>query len=599
MSKIQNFNGGRLQSLPWTGRLWSGEAKEDTGGTQVPGDCGTHDVEVTDAERDHTHTNSDDGTGLAPAAAAAPARRSWLKTGPCARATVGLASVILPALGGLGLWLSSPNATPTQGPLPDLEANLPGSYLTAVQPSAVASIEAEAAPQQIGREVTLNQGDTLLKVLLGMEVSRSDALQAINALEEVFDPRQMRSGQSIRVALAPSQTGQSSGQSDGEAAGRTPETRTDGARTTGETAANGDAAGLRLVSLAFQPSAERDIRVDRDDDSQYFVANAIDRQLFREIVGGSGIIQSSLFTAGQHADVPTPVMIELIRAFSYDVDFQREVRQADDFELLYESHYDEDGNLAKTGAVIYAGLTLSGRRLELYRFTPKSGNTDYFHPDGVSVRRALLRTPVDGARVSSGYGMRMHPILGYSKMHRGVDFAAPTGTPVYAAGDGIVEVAGRKGAYGNYIRLRHFADYRTAYAHLSRYARGIKPGTRVKQGQVIGYVGSTGRSTGPHLHYEVLRGTEQLNPANLKLPDGERLKGEDLQAFQAARARIDRLRNAGPERTLLVQASCPPETNDGTGLQFHIAAAENCAGPLRLDIERQESAVNGALSTDG
>jgi len=466
MIKIQNFNGDRLRLLPWFGRVWSSEREEATGGAQVPGDCGTHNVELNDAHLDDTHTNNEYRHGPAPSVA----RRPWLRAG------IGLASLTLPALAGLGLWLSSPSALPIQGPLPDLEADLPGSHLTAVQPSTVASVEAEAAPQPIGREVTLNQGDTLLKVLLGMEVSRSDALQAISALEEVFDPRQMRSGQAIRVALAPNLPS--------EAATRTVDERTveEGAakKSTPKGATNAEATGLRLVSLAFQPNAEQDIRVDRGDGAPYFVANAIDRQLFREIVGGGGVIQSSLFTAGQRADVPTPVMIELIRAFSYDVDFQREVRQADDFELLYESHYDENGDLAKTGAVIYAGLTLSGRRHEIYRFTPKSGNTDYFHPDGISVRRALLRTPVDGARVSSGYGMRKHPILSYSRMHRGVDFAAPRGTPIYAAGDGIVEVAGRKGAYGNYIRLRHFADYRTAYAHLSRIGRGIKPGKRVK-----------------------------------------------------------------------------------------------------------------------
>ena len=595
MSKIQIFNGDWLRFPPLFGWSWSGKREEATGGTQVPGDCGTYSVDSNDAHPDDIHTTEDYGTNEDQASPAlSAARRPWLKAG------AGLACLTLPAVAGLGFWLSAPSAPATQGPLPDLEANLPGFHLTAVQPSAVASVEAEAAPQPVGREVTLNQGDTLLKVLLGMDVSRTDAMQAISALEEVFDPRQMRSGQAIRVALAPNPPSESATPTESE---RTVDRgTTDRGTTDNEPASrskNKERGGLRLVSLAFQPSAEQDIRVDRDDDTQYFVANAIDRQLFREIVGGGGVIQSSLFTAGQHADVPTPVMIELIRAFSYDVDFQREVRKADDFELLYESHYDEDGNLAKTGAVIYAGLTLSGRRHEIYRFTPKSGNTDYFHPDGVSVRRALLRTPVDGARVSSGYGMRMHPILGYSRMHRGVDFAAPKGTPIYAAGDGIVEVAGRKGAYGNYIRLRHFADYRTAYAHLSRYARGIKPGTRVKQGQVIGYVGSTGRSTGPHLHYEVLRGSEQLNPANLKLPDGERLKGEDLKAFQAARARIDRLRNAGPQETLLVQVSCPQPTESDDSLQFHIATADGCGLPERLDLERQESAVGGAIASDG
>ena len=242
----------------------------------------------------------------------------------------------------------------------------------------------------------------------------------------------------------------------------------------------------------------------------------------------------------------------MIRAFSFDVDFQRELQPGDRFALLYETLHEHDGQLAKPGDLLYAELVLSGKPIGIYRFTPESGITDYFTADGRSVRKSLLRTPIDGARISSGYGMRRHPILGYSKMHRGVDFAAPTGTPIYAAGHGTVEKAARFGGYGKYVRIRHNGSYKTAYAHLSRYGRGIKAGARVKQGQVIGYVGSTGRSTGPHLHYEVISNGKQVNPRSIKLPAGERLKGADLKAFQEARERIDALRERHRPQSTIV-----------------------------------------------
>ncbi|TFG47962.1 MAG: M23 family metallopeptidase, partial [Gemmatimonadales bacterium] len=254
---------------------------------------------------------------------------------------------------------------------------------------------------------------------------------------------------------------------------------------------------------------------------------------------------------------PNPVLIELIRIFSFDVDFQRDIQPGDRFEVLYDALLETDGSLAKTGEVLYAALTLSGQRLELYGFTPKSGFADFFDTKGQSVRKTLMRTPIDGARLSSGFGMRKHPILRYTRMHRGTDFAAPSGTPIYAAGDGTVEIAGRKGAYGKYVRLRHNSTYQTAYAHMSRFAKGTRSGARVRQGQVIGYVGTTGRSTGPHLHYEVLVNGKQVNPSKIKLASGEKLKGADLAAFEFRRAEIDRLREASPGATQTVKADCP------------------------------------------
>jgi len=254
----------------------------------------------------------------------------------------------------------------------------------------------------------------------------------------------------------------------------------------------------------------------------------------------AGVIRTSLFEAAGDAHVPEAVLREMTRAFSYDIDFQRDLQPNDSFEVLYERIYDANGKAAGTGDIIYAAMTLSGRTHRLYRYRPSGAETAaFFTGGGRSVKKALLRTPIDGARVSSGYGMRLHPILGYTKMHRGIDFAAPAGTPILAASDGVVEEADRKGNYGNFILIRDDSVYETAYAHLSRFARGLRPGTPVRQGQVIGFVGATGRATGPHLHFELRVRGKQVNPMSVKSEAGQALAGADLAAFRATTAVID------------------------------------------------------------
>jgi murein DD-endopeptidase MepM/ murein hydrolase activator NlpD len=294
------------------------------------------------------------------------------------------------------------------------------------------------------------------------------------------------------------------------------------------------------VALRFAPDAEREIRLTRLDGR--FVAQALDRVLTRTEAYQTGTITASLFADGRSAGVPRSILAEMVRALSYDVDFQRDIHRNDRFEVVFESYLDEDGEAVKTGELLFAGLRVQGRLIELYRFAPNGGGNDFFTPKGQSARKALLRTPVDGARISSAFGIRKHPILGYSKLHRGVDFAAPSGTPIYAAGDGTVERAGRFGSYGRYVRIKHSSLYGTAYAHLSRIAKGIQAGAKVKQGQIIGTVGSTGRSTGPHLHYEVLVNGKQVDPRKVKVAEGDHLTGADLKSFRAVRNAIDRLR---------------------------------------------------------
>ena len=209
-------------------------------------------------------------------------------------------------------------------------------------------------------------------------------------------------------------------------------------------------------------------------------------------------------------------------------------------DVLFERLETKNGEVAGHGDILFADLDLGDRDLKIYRYVDKNGHADYYNEKGESIRKALLRTPVNGARISSGFGMRNHPILGYTRMHRGVDFAAPVGTPIYAAGDGTVGYAGRKGGYGNYMRIRHNGTYASAYAHISRFASGMSEGHKVKQGQIVAYVGQTGMATGPHLHYEILVNGEQVNPANVKFKTGGALQGKELAAFRNNVSRISR-----------------------------------------------------------
>jgi murein DD-endopeptidase MepM/ murein hydrolase activator NlpD len=223
---------------------------------------------------------------------------------------------------------------------------------------------------------------------------------------------------------------------------------------------------------------------------------------------------------------------EVINALSYDVDFQRDIHEGDEIDVVFERLHTDKNVTAGYGKILYISLKLDDRELTLYRHISKEGFAGYYNAKGESVKKALLKTPINGAHITSSFGMRMHPLLGYTKMHKGIDFGALTGTPIYAAGDGIIEEAGRKGGYGNYVRVKHSSSYATAYAHTSRFAKGIKVGIKVKQGQVIAYVGSTGSSTGPHLHYEIIQNGSPVNPSGVKFRTGQTLAGRDMAEFK-------------------------------------------------------------------
>ena len=243
------------------------------------------------------------------------------------------------------------------------------------------------------------------------------------------------------------------------------------------------------------------------------------------------LITNSLYSDGIKNNIPIEILTKLIRLYSFDLDFQRDIRKDTKVSISYDSKNIEDRDQQYFGDINYALIKIKKNKLEYFKFKTDEGFIDYFNKKGENVKKSILKTPIDGARLSSTFGIRKHPILGYNKMHRGVDFAASKGTSVFAGGNGTIEFAGKNGGYGNYIRIRHNNEYKTAYAHLLGFKKGISTGIRVNQGNVIGYVGSSGRSTGPHLHYEIIYQNEQINPLALKLPSGKKLKGKELERF--------------------------------------------------------------------
>ena len=365
---------------------------------------------------------------------------------------------------------------------------------------------AEKRGGPVERAIAVRKGDTVMKVLTRAGLRRADAHATVAALRRVYNPRNLLPGTELTLSFI--------------------------ALTEGPDPA------LSFRALRFKPSVEKTVSVARTWDNR-FRAELSKTRLIRSQAGAAGTITSSLYVDAVGAGVPAPVVVELIRAFSFDVDFQREIRPNDGFQIFYDRLLTPDGVLAKAGDVIYGALTLKGKTRPLYRYSMRDGTIDYFNALGQSVRKVLMRTPVDGARLSSRFGRRRHPILGYTKMHRGIDFAAPRGTPIMAAGRGVITAAGRRGSFGNYVRIRHNTTYSTAYAHMKGIAPGIRRGRRVRQAQIIGYVGSTGRSTGPHLHYEIFRNNRRINPLKLRLPSGKKLRGADLKRFLVAKREID------------------------------------------------------------
>lgn len=344
----------------------------------------------------------------------------------------------------------------------------------------------------------IKAGGTLEDTLMSsLDLSYDEVSNVIGSISGQQDPKDMRPGQKIKAYTV---------------------------------ATNG---GNKLLAMELQKDTLTSLVAVRVSQSRFAVAEAV-KPTVKTVRAAKGTIENSLYMAANGQNVPDRLIVDLIHAYSWSIDFQRDIRENDQFEIMFEEYRTKDGELVPgRGDILYASLKIGNRPYEMFRFENEDGQSDYFEADGSSVRKALMTTPINGARISSTFGRRKHPVLGYTKMHKGTDFAAPRGTPIYASGDGVIEYIGRRGSFGNYIKIRHRNDLHSAYAHMKGFKSGLSNGARVRQGDVIGYVGTTGRSTGPHLHYEVLVNGTQVNPKSVKLPTGTKLAGSDLKKFKA------------------------------------------------------------------
>ena len=297
-----------------------------------------------------------------------------------------------------------------------------------------------------------------------------------------------------------------------------------------------------VKEFIFQLSTTKKIYLTKDLELDNFKQKTLVTRLSKKVIYSENIIFNSLYKSAVDKKIPVGAIIEFARIYGFQVDFQRDIKKKDSFQIMYEVFENDDGKIIETGNILFANLKLSGQNNSLYYFD-KKGSEGHYDRSGKSVKKALMKTPINGARLSSPFGMRKHPIDGFNKMHRGTDFAAPMGTPIMASGDGVVKKAGWCGGGGNCIKIKHNSTYQTIYAHMSKFARGIKTGVRVKQGQTIGYVGSTGKSTGPHLHYEVIVNGKKVNSQKLKLPSGKILKGKDRKIFETKKIKLEVLKS--------------------------------------------------------
>ena len=303
-----------------------------------------------------------------------------------------------------------------------------------------------------------------------------------------------------------------------------------------------DKTDNKIKEFTFQVSNTQKIILVRNNENDSFKEEILSIKLDKKIIYKENIILQSLYKAATDQRIPVNTIVEFARIYGFQVDFQRDIRKQDKFQIMYEIFLNEKKEIVETGEILFANLKLSGQDNSLYYFD-NQGSEGHYDKNGKSVKKALMKTPINGARLSSPFGMRKHPIDGYNKMHRGTDFAAPIGTPIMASGDGVVKKAGWCGGGGNCVKIKHNSTYQTVYAHMSKFARGIKSGVRVKQGQTIGYVGSTGKSTGPHLHYEVIVNGKKVNSQKLKLPSGKILKGDERKLFETKKIKLDVLKS--------------------------------------------------------
>ena len=350
----------------------------------------------------------------------------------------------------------------------------------------------------------IKSGETFDKILESYSIEKSEILKIKNSLKDKVNLNKLNTKQIIQFNL--------------------------------------DKTNNKISEFVYQTSSTQKIFLKRNIESDKFKEEILSIKLDKKIVYNENIILQSLYKAATDENIPANTIIEFARIYGFQVDFQRDIRKQDKFQIMYEIFLNEKNEIVETGEILFANLKLSGQDNSLYYFD-KDGSEGHYDKNGKSVKKALMKTPINGARLSSPFGMRKHPIDGFNKMHRGTDFAAPMGTPIMASGDGVVKKAGWCGGGGNCVKIKHNSTYQTIYAHMSKFARGIKTGVRVKQGQTIGYVGSTGKSTGPHLHYEVLVNGKKVNSQKLKLPSGKILKGKERKNFETKKIKLDVLKS--------------------------------------------------------
>ncbi len=391
----------------------------------------------------------------------------------------------------------------------------------------ITTITKQVPPEPTDETFKLAKGETLIDALIDRGVSQEAAKALADAIEPIFPATQVKAGTSFELTL------------DRQL----------------------DFYGREVifpVELSFEPAPSETITVQADEDGRFVAAIEGAQVGSKSKYAGynhfrtKAKVGSSLYGTAKDNKIPDYIIAELTRIFAYDVDFQRQVKASDTFDVFYGNPL--TGSSAKRKVLHYAQLTLDGKTKTYYRYTTKDGQTDYYDENGRSAQKALLKTPVSGARLTSGFGMRRHPLLGYSKMHAGVDFGVPQGTPIRAAGSGVIEIAGRHGAYGIAVEIKHNDRYETLYAHMSKLAAGIQRGTRVNQGQIIGYVGSTGRSTGPHLHYEVHVDNRPVNPTRIQAAGGKQLSGKELAKFSQLKARVNAMMLKAPSALQVADA---------------------------------------------
>ena len=350
----------------------------------------------------------------------------------------------------------------------------------------------------------IKSGETFDKILSNYSIDKEEITIIKKALEKKINLNKLNTKQSIQISI--------------------------------------DQTNNKIVDFFFQISNTEKILLSRNNDNKNFNEKILTLELDKKIIYEENKILQSLYKAATDKNIPANTIIEFARIYGFQVDFQRDIRKEDTFQIMYEIFIDKNKNIIETGEILFANLKLSGQDNSLYYFD-KEDSEGHYDRNGKSIQKALMKTPINGARLSSSFGMRKHPIDGFNKMHRGTDFAAPMGTPIMASGNGIIKKVGWCGGGGNCVKIRHNSTYETIYAHMSKFARGIKKGVRVKQGQTIGYVGSTGKSTGPHLHYEVVVNGKKVNSQKLKLPSGKILKGKMRELFETNKIRLDVLKS--------------------------------------------------------